>query len=184
LAVSEPHGTSIADPRLAIFLNGPVGVGKSTLGTALADALRGSFVEGDDHAPSNKAWYASTHSTAHSILAAILRAVPAGKPVVVAYPIRCLDWIFYRRKLADYGIRSVFVSLTASFEAITAADRGRPFSEDEYHRIAQMISEGYDRRPFSDFIVRTDDGPIDEVLDQLTSGLENHLTAFGSKRQQ
>lgn len=175
--------TAMADPRVAIFLSGPIGVGKTTLGMALADALRGSFVEGDDHAASDKPWYASTYSTAHSILAAVLRTVPAGSPAVVAYPIRCLDWIFYRRKLADHGIRSVFVSLTASFEAITSANRGRAFSEDECSRIAEMISQGYDRRPFSDFIVHTDNGSIEEVLEHLTSGLANHLTAVSRREQ-
>jgi len=34
--------------KQAIFLNGPIGVGKSSLGRALAEALDGSFIDGDD----------------------------------------------------------------------------------------------------------------------------------------
>ena len=49
----------MALPSCAIFLSGPVGVGKSTLGRALAVTIGGGFIDGDDHSDLSKPWYRS-----------------------------------------------------------------------------------------------------------------------------
>jgi cytidylate kinase len=158
---------------LAIFLNGPIGAGKSTLGQALADALNGNFIEGDDHSARGSPWYCSSFSTARSIEQAIATFATTDRPTIIARPVRCIEWIFYRRRLAEHGIETIIVSLSASYDATVAPGRGRQFSTDEHARIRTMIHEGYDRRPFSDFVLETDRDDIDmtivRLIDQLSS---------------
>ena len=36
-------------PKHAIFLSGPIGTGKTSLGRMLAEKLGGAFIDGDDH---------------------------------------------------------------------------------------------------------------------------------------
>jgi hypothetical protein len=156
---------------LAIFLSGPIGAGKSTLGRALADALDGNFIDGDDHKAPGKPWYGSSLSTARSILRAIATFAPDGQPTIIAYPLRCIEWTYYRRRLAEHGIHTIFVSLSASYEAIIAPSRGRRFSAEERARIRTMIGERYDRRPFSDLVLETDRNDIKLTLGRLIAQL-------------
>lgn len=139
----------------------------------LAYELRGTFIEGDEHSAPDKPWYVSTLYTARSIVRSIKAAADGGKPVVIAYPLRCIDWIFYRHKLAERDIHTIVVSLGASYDATIASDRGRRFSADERARIRQMIAEGYDRRGFSDFAIRTDRQNQHETLGRLLAQLPN-----------
>jgi hypothetical protein len=142
-------------PGHAIFLNGPLGVGKSTLGRALAMSLDGAFLDGDDCADPGRPWYASSLRTSRAILRAGLSVVAHRPAVVIAYPLRCSSWIFFRAKFADAGVHPLFVGLSSSYEEITGANRGRRFTADERSRIKVMIEEGYGRQPFNDVVVET-----------------------------
>jgi predicted ATPase len=156
---------------LAIFLMGAIGSGKTTLGRALALELGGGHVEGDDHQQPPKAWFATSLSTSRSTLRAVLAVAASGRPAVVSYPLRCREWIFYRRRLADAGIRSAFVSLVAGEEALLAPSRGRAFTDEERRRIREMLQQGYGARRFADLAVRTDQGDAQETLARLIRGL-------------
>jgi cytidylate kinase len=161
----------MAHSKLAIFLSGPIGAGKSTLGAALADALNGNFIEGDEHGARDRPWYAASLSRARSIVGAIASRTQSGRPTVIAYPLRCIEWTYYRRRLAEHGIRTITVSLSASYAATVAPNRGRQFSAEEHARIRTMIEEGYDRRQFSDFMLETDQDDIDGTLGRLIAQL-------------
>ena len=150
---------------------GAIGSGKTTLGRALARELGGGHVEGDDHQQPPKAWYATALSTSRSTLAAVLAVTASSRPAVVSYPLRCREWIFYRRRLADAGVRSAFVSLVADEEALLAAGRGRVFTLEERRRIREMLEQGYGTRAFADVKVRTDRGNAEETLARLVDGL-------------
>ncbi len=165
----SPDGNA---PLAAIFLMGTIGAGKSTLGRALARELGGAHVEGDDFHRPPKPWFATSLSTCRGVLSAVLAGAAEGRPVVVSYPLRCREWIFYRRRLAEAGIRSLFVSLVAAAEAILAPDRGRAFTAGERRRIREMLAEGYDARLFSDLVVRTDQGDVEDSLAGLVAGLK------------
>ncbi len=141
--------------RSVIFLNGPIGAGKTSLGRALAGRLDGVFVDGDDHASPDRPWFASILSTSRAILAAATEALDRQSVAVVAYPLRCTNWIYFRGRLAERGVLSVFVGLRASHADVTAPGRGRIFDAAESERIRAMISEGYGTQSFNDVIVDT-----------------------------
>ena len=147
----------------AVFLDGPVGVGKTTLGRALAGRLQGAFVDGDDHAVPGRPWFASSLGTSRRILAAVLAAE---RLAVVAYPLRLCNHVFYARHLRARGVQTLFVGLHAPAGAILALTRGRRFSPAEHDRVHSMIQEGYGRRAFHDLSLDTT-GPFVDTLDRL-----------------
>jgi DNA polymerase III delta prime subunit len=151
----------------AVFLSGPIGVGKTTLGRAVAEALGGSFLDGDDYADPDRPWYGSILSASRAVVREGMRALETRDLVVIAYPLGCVTWIYYRRRFGDAGVRPLFVSLRASYEAIIASARGRDFSAWERDRIHTMIAEGYAERPFSDLVFDTDQAPFEETARRL-----------------
>lgn len=155
----------------AIFLSGPIGSGKSTLGLMLANELRGTFIDGDEHADPNRPWYASSLSTARAIVRTVVEEVTICRVAIVAYPLRCIDWVYYRRCLAEHGIGTVFVSLEANYEAIASPSRHRSFTAAERKRIHEMIKQGYGHRPFSDIFLRTDQNTAVTSLHMLAEQL-------------
>lgn len=104
----------MSEGRYALFLSGPVGVGKTTLGKGLAKRLGGSFIDGDDLADADRPWYGSIHSTCKAITRDSVSALTQYPFVVIAYPLRCVNWIYFRRRLADVGISPYFITLRAS----------------------------------------------------------------------
>jgi hypothetical protein len=162
-----------SDPKpSAIFLMGAIGAGKTTLGRGLAREIGGAHVEGDDHQQPPTPWFATSLSTCRDTLRAVLAIVAADRPAVVSYPLRCREWIFYRRHLAEAGIQSAFVSLAAGEEAILAPGRGRIFTAGERRRILEMLGQGYGARPFADLTVRTDRCGAEDTLALLIGDLE------------
>jgi hypothetical protein len=130
-----------------IFLSGPIGSGKTTLGRGLAEQLSAGFIDGDDFSDSDQPWYCSIHRTSKGIVAAALAMFDVCKVVVIAYPLGYVNWIYFRCKFLETGVDSIFVSLKASYEAIVDESRGRIFTPEEKMRIQAMIAEGYDQRP-------------------------------------
>jgi hypothetical protein len=155
--------------RHAVFLNGPIGIGKTALGRSLAAALDAAFIDGDDLSDPGRPWYASSLRTSHAIIGGILAALDGRRLVAVAYPLRCVNWIFFRRRLGHAGIGACFIGLAGSYEQITAAGRGRRFSADEHARIKEMIAQGYGRQPFNDLIVDAGSEPFEPTVGRLVS---------------
>jgi hypothetical protein len=87
--------------------------------------------------------------------------------IVVAYPLSCINWIYFRRKFGDARVRPFFVSLRASYSSIVDETRGRVFSRSEHDRIRVMLAEGYDARPFSDLIFDADKANFSAAVTQL-----------------
>lgn len=151
----------------AIFLGGPIGAGKTTLGSAFSARIGGAFIDGDDYSDPERPWHYSILRTSAAIREVGLARLTDKPAVVVAYPFNCTTWIYFRRKFEAAGVRPLFVSLQASFAAITGQDRGRSFSSKEKKRVQAMIAEGYGARPFSDLVVNTDDPDFAATLGRL-----------------
>ncbi|MBS0522690.1 MAG: hypothetical protein JSS04_03560 [Proteobacteria bacterium] len=144
-------------------------MGKTTLGRALANGIGGTFIDGDDYADPDKPWYGSSLRTSSAIVQASLSTLDDAPAVVIAYPLRCTNWIYYRRKFTDAGVRTFFITLRASFASIMSEERGRRFDEAERKRIQTMIAEGYGDRSFSDLIVDTDRDSFANTVAHLVS---------------
>ena len=158
-----------------IFLSGPIGAGKTTLGRELAARLEGVFLDGDDFSRSDLPWYACILQTSRGILRAGIAGVEQKGISVVSYPLGCINWIYFKRSFEDRGVQTTFVSLRASFSSIVDEGRGRVFSDIERQRIRDMIEEGYDARPFSDLTFDTDIASFDETLANIERGVRGHL---------
>jgi len=156
-------------PKHAIFLTGPVGVGKTTLGRPLATMLGGRFIDGDDHSDLGKPWYCSSLRTGAAIVRTGLSLLDDAPAVVVAQPLTCTTWIYFRRKFGDAGVRALFIGLRASLVSILDEGRGRRFDVAERARIRTMIAEGYGESPFVDFVLDTDKDSFADTLTQLTA---------------
>lgn len=140
----------------AIFFSGPIGAGKTTLGRAVAVRLGAKFVDGDDYSDPGRPWYASSLGTSRRIAAEAISALAGGASVIIAYPLRRTNFVYYRRVIGDAGYRVIVVTLRARRDAILAPERGRVFDEGERIRIGEMIEQGYSDRSFSDLVVDTD----------------------------
>lgn len=151
-------------PGHIVFLSGPIGVGKSTLGRGLAERLGGVFLDGDDFSQSDRPWYSCILQTSRGIVQAGIAAVEQSGVAVVAYPLGRINWVFFKRSFEDRNVRTVFISLRAAYDSIVDEGRGRVFSDEERDRIRVMIAEGYGTRPFSDLIVDTDVADFGETL--------------------
>jgi hypothetical protein len=158
--------------KCAIFLSGPIGVGKTTLGRALSVRLGAGFIDGDDHADPDKPWYGSILSTSRSIVAAGLLTLQRDDGLVIAYPLGCVTWSYFRRRFAAAGVRTIVAGLKASYTAIVDEDgRGRQFDEGEKQRIQVMLAEGYQHRSFSDLVLDTDEVGFLETADRLETAV-------------
>jgi hypothetical protein len=151
----------------AIFLSGPIGVGKTTLGRAFAERLSGGFIDGDDYSDPDRPWYCSVLQTSRAIVQAGMTILKSRDAVVIAYPLGCINRIYFRRKFGDAGVVPLFVALRASYPSIVDERRGRTFSSEERERIQIMIAEGYGARPFSDLVLDTDRASFLATLAQL-----------------
>lgn len=159
----------------AIFLNGPIGTGKTTLGQALAERLSGAFIDGDDFADHNQPWYCSILRTSRSIVQHGAGMLATTNVVVVAYPLGCINWIYFTRKFIEVGASPFFVGLQASFHAIVDERRGRSFTSEEHDRIQVMIAEGYGARRFNDLVVATDTADFATTLAKLERQIRHML---------
>jgi DNA polymerase III delta prime subunit len=121
-------------PKHAILLSGPIGTGKTTLGRMLAEKLGGAFIDGDDHCDAGRPWYCSILRTSRAVLRTSLAVLEDRPLVVIAYPLGCTTWVFYKRGFGDAGVQPVFVNLRASLEEIVSPARGRVFTDDEQAR--------------------------------------------------
>lgn len=141
---------------LVILIDGPFGVGKTTLGRRAAAELGLAFIDGDDHRPPGQGWLRAGRVTAQAIAGAAEAALREAPGVVIAYPLRCTNWIWYRRRLGDAGHAVHCLGLSAAPAHIAA--RARVLSVAERTRSAEMAAQGYGRRPFATLCLRSDSG--------------------------
>lgn len=155
-----------------MFFEGPVGVGKTTLGREVASRLGYGFVDGDDYSAKG-AWLRSILTTSRRIAKACQDQLETHPVVIVAYPLRCTNWVFYRETFKRHGIALHCIGLSADVDHI--ARRERDLSKDEITRSAEMIAQGYGKRPFSDLTIRTDECGFEDTRDRLMDEVRDLL---------
>jgi hypothetical protein len=157
-------------PAQVIFLDGPVGVGKTSLGRAAAQSLGWAFIDGDDHSAEGP-WLRSILRISRAIAAACRQALETHPAVIVAYPLRPTDWRFYRARFAQDGVACHCLGLTASAKAI--ANRARPLSPEEIARSAEMTAQGYGQRSFATLTLSTDEADFQTTCETLIKTLKS-----------
>jgi len=150
-----------------IFINGPIGAGKTTLGRGVAEKLGGIFIDSDDLRDPSKTWLEEVLSGSRRLIQACIAALSDTSLVIVAMPLRNREWAFLQAMLQTEGITVFCVTLAASRDNILAENRGRIFSSDERNRIEEMLFQGYAKRSFSDLIIRTDKSGFADTLKEL-----------------
>ncbi len=161
--------------KFAILIDGPIGVGKTTFGRALARRFEGTFVDGDDLTRKGKPWYHSSLSTCRRICEVGLKSLEQTDFLFVSRPVRCLDWIYFKHQFERKAVGLVLIGLQSSVENITHESRGRSFSPGEIKRMAEMIQQGYGAREYSDLTLRTDQSCISETAILLEAGLRQQM---------
>jgi hypothetical protein len=149
--------------RHVIFLNGPIGAGKTVFGRLAAVALGASFIDSDDLGDPSKRWFEQGLSTSRVLVEVAVTALRDRLVVVVARPLRARDWAFFKRRFEAQGVVVHCITLAASADSILGPDRGREFDAEERARIAEMIAQGYASRRFSDAIIETDRTSVAET---------------------
>jgi hypothetical protein len=144
--------------RHVILMNGPIGVGKTTMGRALARALGGTFIDSDDFRDPAKPWFGQVKTVSEAVVREGGRALEENPILVTAKPLRRRDWYYFKRKFEALGARTWCVTLAAGLDAITDPRRGRSFNDHENTRIAAMLADGYAARPFSDLVIDSGQG--------------------------
>ncbi len=157
---------------VVVAFEGPVGVGKTALGRAISKELGIGFVDGDDCSEPGP-WLHSILRTSRRIAATCEEELIYHPAVIMAYPLRCTDWLFYRETFRRQGIALLCIGLTANIANI--ARRGRVLTMDELERASQMLAQGYGERPFSDRVIRTDEGSFEFTSDKLVSEVRSLL---------
>lgn len=160
-----------------VILDGPIGVGKTTLGRALAHSFAGVFLDGDDFSDPGKPWYGASLSTNRAILQASKAALLVSPAVFIAYPMRCINWVFFDRSFGLSQIPVICIGLQTSLISLTNGSRSRQLSTGEIDRSIDMMEQGYGARPFSEFVLRTESGSIDAVTAKASERLRRIFAA-------
>ncbi len=156
-----------------ILIDGPIGVGKTTLGRAAASNLALGFIDGDDYSAPGY-WLRSILRTSRKIVSAsenTLRTYPA---VIVSYPLRCTNWLYFSQTFGRMGIACHCIGLIADISAISA--RQRKLDARELARSAEMAAQGYGQRSFSAAILRTDEVGFEATSQRLANNVSELLT--------
>lgn len=157
-------------PGLCVVLDGPIGVGKTSVGrllsTLLSDCL---FVDGDDFGPRDAGWRQRLPFVFEGLGEAAADAAARGQTLVAAFPVHPEYVGQLRQGLLRREIALRIIGLGAAVETIFAPQRGRRFSSAEVERSRAMIAEGYGRWPFSDLLIATDSRPLREVAEEAAA---------------
>lgn len=147
-----------------LVFNGPVGVGKSIIGRAVAIKLRCPFIDADDLRNHEISWVTDNRKTLLRLADLVLKHIPHTDRVVGARPLRKRDLLFLQARLESHEVSVNVVTLSAGLDDILSSRRQRRLSPAEAARAKKMIEEGYASRDFSATILRADGLPVEETI--------------------
>ena len=149
---------------LLLNINGPINSGKTTVSKILVNILpKAIFIEVDELMSDEEQEKLGLHREAgwkerqnrlNKKLVA-LKQSQEFETVIFAYPIAEESYKQWS-DLADENNRFINVTLAPSLEVCLKNRGGRELDEWERKRIHEMYEEGYQKRPYSDFIINND----------------------------
>jgi len=154
--------------KYVFLFDGPIGVGKSSLGREVARRLNFGFIDGDDYSEPGP-WLHSILKTSKKILFAGNHELEKFRCIIISYPLRYTNWFFYKKNFEKSGVDCRCIGLLADINNIR--NRARKLSESEIQRSMVMLKQGYGSRMFSDMIVRTDKSGFEQTCQELMNAL-------------
>ncbi len=108
--------------KTVFLLDGPIGVGKTTLGRLAAEELGFGFVDRDDLSIPGP-WLRSILRTSRKTVEACATSIRIHEGVIVAGPVRCIEWRFFLTSFHRMEIACHCIGLIASSDVIEARER-------------------------------------------------------------
>ena len=173
---------------LILNINGPMNSGKSTVSKILVNMLtNATFIEVDELMSDQKqeqlglslkeGWVERTKRLNKKLLS--LKQSKAFETIIFAYPIAdntYQDW----KAMADNQTHFLNITLAPSLEECLKNRGTRELNDWERNRIRQMYEEGYQNRPYSDFIINNDHQTPKQTAEIIKDFVEH---ALSSKQQ-
>ena len=169
---------------LILNINGPMNSGKSTVSKILVNKLQNAvFIEvdelmSDEEQKSLGLTIREGWKERQNRLNTKLKAFKNSREydvVIFAYPIAdntYKDW----KVMEDKNTRFMNITLAPSLESCLKNRGTRELDDWEKKRIREMYAEGYQKRPYSDFIVNNENQTPNETAEVITRFLEQALS--------
>lgn len=169
---------------LILNINGPINSGKSTVSKILVNMLpNATFIEVDELMSDEEQeklgltlqqGWRERHKRLNQKLKALKKSHEY-ETVIFAYPIAdntYQDW----KALEDNETKFLNITLAPSLEECLKNRGARELNDWEKNRIRQMYEEGYQNRPYSDFIINNDNQTPQETAEVIKGFVEHALS--------
>lgn len=169
---------------LILNINGPINSGKTTVSKILVNLLpNATFIEVDELMSDEEeaklglsiqdGWAERQKRLNETLLA--LKQSRQYKTVIFAYPISENSYKKWS-SMADENTRFINVTLAPSLEECLKNRGERELDDWERNRIKEMYEEGYQNRPYSDFIINNDNQTPEETAEIIKGFIEHALS--------
>ena len=170
---------------LILNINGPINSGKTTVSKILVNLLpNATFIEVDELMSDEEeaklglsiqdGWAERQKRLNETLLA--LKQSRQYKTIIFAYPISENSYKTWS-SMADENTRFINVTLAPSLEECLKNRGERELDDWERNRIKEMYEEGYQNRPYSDFIINNDHQTPKETAEIIKEFIEHTLSS-------
>ncbi len=169
---------------LILNINGPINSGKTTVSKILVNLLpNATFIEVDELMSDEEeaklglsiqdGWAERQKRLNETLLA--LKQSRQYETVIFAYPISENSYKTWS-SMADENTRFINITLAPSLEECLKNRGERELDDWERNRIKEMYEEGYQNRPYSDFIINNDNQTPKETAEVIKGFVEQALS--------
>ncbi|MDY6407432.1 MAG: shikimate kinase [Pseudomonadota bacterium] len=169
---------------LILNINGPINSGKTTVSKILVNLLpNATFIEVDELMNDEEekrlglsiqdGWAKRQKRLNEKLLE--LKASREFETVIFAYPISEKSYKTWS-SLADKNTRFINITLAPSLEECLKNRGTRELDDWERNRIKEMYEEGYQNRPYSDFVINNDNQTPKETAEIIKDFIEHALS--------
>ena len=169
---------------LILNINGPINSGKTTVSKILVNLLpNATFIEVDELMSDEEeaklglsmqdGWAERQKRLNETLLA--LKQSRKYETVIFAYPISKNSYKIWT-SMADENTRFMNITLAPSLEECLKNRGTRELDDWDRNRIREMYEEGYQNRPYSDFIINNDNQTPEETAEIIRGFVEHALS--------